>query len=216
MKTISGGVYAITDRSHARRPLADIAQAALEAGFAGIMLREKDLPGGPLFDLAEALSRLCHAYDRPLIVNERLDVALALSDTGAHVGARGMAIADARRLLGPHRLLGYSAHEVPEALKALMDGADYVTLSPIFPSASKPDLLPRGLVLLEEAMAALPAGRVIALGGIEASNIGSIRQTGAAGAAVMGALMRADHPKAAAREIVTAWDSETETEIQTD
>ena len=211
MRALSGGVYAITDRTHARRPLADIVQAALEAGFAGIMLREKDLPGGPLFDLAETLSRLCRACDRPLIVNDRLDVALALPGVGAHVGLRGMRVADARRLLGGDRLLGYSAHEVTEGLDALRDGADYVTLSPIFSSASKPDLLPRGLVLLEEAMAALPAGRVIALGGIDASNVGHIRRIGVAGAAVMGALMRSDHPKAAAREIVATWDSEAKT-----
>ena len=214
MKTLSGGVYAITDRTQARRPLADIVQAALEAGFAGIMLREKDLSGGPLFDLAETLSRICRAFDRPLIVNDRLDVALALPGVGAHVGVRGMKVTDARRLLGPDRLLGYSAHEVPEALSALRDGADYVTLSPIFSSASKPDLLPRGLTLLEEAMAALPAGHMIALGGIDASNVGHIRRMGAAAAAVMGALMRSDHPKAAAREMIAAWDSEAETENQ--
>ena len=215
MRTLSGGVYAITDRTQARRPLADIVQTALEAGFAGIMLREKDLPGGPLLDLAETLSSICRAFDRPLIVNDRLDVALALPGVGAHVGVRGMKVADARRVLGPDRFLGYSAHEVPEALSALREGADYVTLSPIFSSSSKPDLLPRGLTLLEEAMAALPAGPIIALGGIAASNIGSIRRTGAAGAAVMGALMRSDHPKTAAREIITAWNSEAETETQT-
>jgi thiamine-phosphate pyrophosphorylase len=157
------------------------------------------------------LLRLCRACDRPLIVNDRLDVALALSDAGAHVGAYGMKVADARRLLGGDRLLGYSAHEVTEALDALRDGADYVTLSPIFSSAGKPDLLPRGLVLLEEAMSTLPAERVIALGGIDASNVGHIRRIGVAGAAVMGALMRSDHPKAAAREIVAAWGSEAET-----
>jgi thiamine-phosphate pyrophosphorylase len=211
---LSGGVYAITDRTQAHRPLTDIVQAALEAGFAGIMLREKDLPGGPLFDLAETLSRMCRAFDRPLIVNDRLDVALALPDVGAHVGVRGMKVADARRVLGPDRLLGYSAHEVTEALCALRDGASYVTLSPIFSSASKPGLLPRGLTLLEEAMAVLPAGRMIALGGIDASTVGHIRRMGAAGAAVMGALMRAEHPKAAAREILAGWDSEAKTENQ--
>jgi len=216
VSALSGGVYAITDRTQARRSLTDIAQAVLEAGFAGIMLREKDLPGRPLFDLAEKLSGICRAFGRPLIVNDRLDVAMALLGAGAHVGARGMKVADARRLLGPDRLLGYSAHEMAEAVQALRDGADYVTLSPIFSSASKPDLLPRGLRLLEEARAALPSASLIALGGIDASNIGSIRRTGAAGAAIMGALMQAEHPKAAAREIVAAWDSEAETENEID
>ena len=212
MRVLAGGVYAITDRTQARRPLPDIVEAAFEAGFAGVMLREKDLPGGPLFELAEALFVVCRSYDRSLIVNDRLDVALALPDAGAHVGSRGMKVPDARRLLGPNRVLGYSAHEVSEALTALGDGADYVTLSPIFSSASKPDLKPRGLALLQEAQTVLPSGRVIGLGGIEASNIGGVRRSGALGAAVMGALMRSDHPKVAAREIVAGWDSEAKTE----
>ena len=214
MRTLSGGVYAITDRTQARRPLPDLVEAALAAGFAGVMLREKDLPGRPLWELAEKLANVCRAFDRLLIVNDRLDVALALPDAGAHVGARGMKIADARRLLGPERILGYSAHEVSEAKDALREGADYVTLSPIFSSASKPDLKPRGLALLEAARRTIPDGRVLALGGIDASNIGSVRLAEAFGVLVMGALMRADHPKAAARELVAGWDSEAKTEDQ--
>jgi len=212
VKALPGGVYAITDRTQARRPLEDIVLGALEAGFAGIMLREKDLPGGPLLELADHLSRRCREFGRPLLVNDRLDVALALPDVGAHVGARGFAVKDARRLLGPDRLLGYSAHEVEEALRAIRDGADYVTLSPIFISASKPDLNPRGLTLLEDAKRLLGESCVIALGGIDAFNIGSARHAGAHGAAIMGALMRADHPKAVAREMVVGWDSEAQTE----
>jgi thiamine-phosphate pyrophosphorylase len=176
------------------------------------MLREKDLPGRPLFELAEALFLVCRSYNRTLIVNDRLDVALALPDAGAHVGTHGMKVADARRLLGANRVLGYSAHEVNEALSAINDGADYVTLSPIFSSASKPELMPRGLPLLDEALSALPAGRVIALGGIDASNIGGVRRSGALGAAVMGALMRSEHPRVAAQELVAGWDSEAKTE----
>jgi len=212
VRALAGGVYAITDRTQARRPLPDIVEAGFEAGLAGVMLREKDLPGRPLLELAEALFVVCRAYGRLLIVNDRLDVALSVPDAGAHVGARGMKVADARRLLGPNRILGYSAHEVSEALSALEAGADYVTLSPIFSSASKPGLKPRGLALLQEAQSSLPSGRVIALGGIEASNIGGVRGAGALGAAVMGALMRSEHPKVAAREIVAAWDSEAKTE----
>ena len=123
-----------------------------------------------------------------------------------------MRIADARRLLGPERILGYSAHEVSEAMDAFREGADYVTLSPIFSSASKPELKPRGLALLEAARRTIPDGRVLALGGIDASNIGSVRRAEAFGVLVMGALMRADHPKAAARELVAGWDSEAKTE----
>jgi thiamine-phosphate pyrophosphorylase len=204
---LSGGVLAITDRKQARQPLADIVEAALAAGCTGVMLREKDLPGAPLYTIAESLVAVCHAADRPLIVNDRLDVALAFPKVGAHVGARGVPVPDARRLLGPDRLLGYSAHEVGEALNALRDGADYVTLSPMFPSRSKPDLAPRGLEWLQEAVRVIPSGRVLGLGGLDASNIASVRHAGAFGAAVMGELMRAEDPRAAARELVAAWES---------
>lgn len=209
MRDLPGGVYAITDRKQARLRLTTIVHAALSAGFAGVMLREKDLSGGPLFGLASDLARLCVELDRPLIVNDRLDVALALPGAGAHVGKNGVSVGEARRLLGRDRLLGYSAHEVSEAKRAFQDGADYVTLSPVFPSESKPGLDPRGLQLIEDAVRELPSARVIGLGGIDQSNIASVRQAGAYGAAVMGAIMRARDPGAASRSIANAWASDS-------
>ena len=173
------------------------------------MLREKDLPGGPLFALASDLIRICEDLDSALIVNDRLDVALSLPRTGAHVGKNGVTVSEARRLLGKDRLLGYSAHEVSEAERAFLDGADYVTLSPIFPSESKQGLKPRGLQLLEDAARVLTYGHVIGLGGIDASNVASVRQTGAFGAAVMGAIMRARDPAVASRSITNAWASDS-------
>jgi len=204
---LPSGILAVTDRTQARRPLHDLARAALEAGFAAIMLREKDLPGGPLHELAESLEAVCRAAGRPLLVNDRLDVALAFPGVGAHVGIHGIPVPEARRLLGPDRLLGFSAHTVDEARAALAAGADYVTMSPIFHSRSKPDLCPRGVSFLEDAVRQLPPENVVALGGIDASNLAAVRRTGAHGAAVMGALMRAENPVAAARALVTAWNA---------
>ncbi|HET9234508.1 MAG TPA: thiamine phosphate synthase [Candidatus Eisenbacteria bacterium] len=209
MRDLPGGVYAITDRRQARLPLATIVHAALSAGFAGVMLREKDLSGGPLFELASVLARICEDLERPLIVNDRLDVALALPRAGAHVGRNGVSVRDARRLLGKDRLLGYSAHEVSEAERAFRHGADYVTLSPIFPSESKLGLTPRGLQLLEDAARVLTYGHVIGLGGIDASNVASVRQAGAFGAAVMGAIMRVRDATVASRRIANAWASDS-------
>jgi thiamine-phosphate pyrophosphorylase len=182
-----------------------VAEAALAAGFAAFMLREKDLEGKALLETASPLAEACARAGRALIVNDRLDVALALPGAGAHVGARGLPVARARALLGPGRLLGYSAHEVEEAREALAQGADYVTLSPIFPSRSKPELSPRGVEFLRDAAAALPAGRVVALGGLDAATLPRARAAGAAGAAVMGALMGAADPLEAARALVRAW-----------
>jgi thiamine-phosphate pyrophosphorylase len=204
-RALPGGLLLITDRYQARRSLMEITAAAFDAGFIGIMLREKDLAGGDLLEVARPLAELARTRGRAFLVNDRIDVALALAGAGVHVGHAGLGIADARRLLGPDRLLGYSAHAIEEARAALADGADYVTLSPIFPSRSKPDLSPRGLAFLQEGTAALPPGCVVALGGIDAAGLAGVRGAGAHGAAVMGAMMRAEDPAVTARDLVAAW-----------
>jgi thiamine-phosphate pyrophosphorylase len=200
------GLLLITDRGQARRPLVGIAAAALDAGFAAVMLREKDLDGRPLLELAAPLAALCAARGRPFLVNDRLDVALALEGAGAHLGREGLPVAAARRHLGPERLLGYSAHEVDEAGAALAAGADYAILSPVFSSTSKPGLRERGPGWLADAAGALPAGRVVGLGGIETpERVRAVRRAGAAGAAVMGAMMRSGDPRSLAGAMAAAW-----------
>jgi thiamine-phosphate pyrophosphorylase len=198
----------ITDRSQAVRPLEEICSAALDAGFAAVMVREKDLDARPLLDLTEPISRLCQDRGRPLLVNERVDLALALPGAGAHVGKAGLPVAVVRELLGPDRVLGYSAHGIDEAGDALDAGADYVTLSPVFASRSKPELTPRGIDLLEQAIGVLPATRIVALGGLKRDNLASIRATGVAGAAVMGEMMRAEDPSRTAAELERAWQGD--------
>jgi len=195
----------ITGRRLARAPLETACGEALAAGFTAVMVREKDLEGRDLLDLALRLHRVSARAGAACIVNDRLDVALALPDAGAHVGRAGLSVPAARAILGPDRILGYSAHDAAEAASALAAGADYVTLSPVFPSHSKPGLPARGIAFLEAAVRDLPPGRVVALGGIDATRIAAVRRAGAGGAAVLGAVMEAEDPGAAAREIVTAW-----------
>jgi thiamine-phosphate pyrophosphorylase len=200
------GLLLITDRGQSRRPLAEVAAAVLDAGFAALMLREKDLDARPLLELAVPLAALCAERGRPFLVNDRLDVALALDGAGAHVGRGGVPVAAARRLLGDRRPLGYSAHAVDEAREALSAGADYVVLGPVFPSTSKPGYRERGATWLAEAAAALPAGHVVGLGGIETpERVRGVREAGAAGAAVMGAVMRSEDPRALAGAMAAAW-----------
>lgn len=205
MSTLPSGLLLITDRSQAVRPLVEICEAALHAGFVGVMVREKDLPGGALYDLARPIADLCRGIGKICLINDRLDVALALPGVGGHVGKHGMPVVDARRILGPDRLLGYSAHETDEAGLALEEGADHVTLSPVFPSLSKPGLDPRGTVWLAEGVSGLPLNRVVGLGGVNASNLGEIRKAGARGAAVMGEMMRSEDPKLVAADLIAAW-----------
>lgn len=202
---LAPGLVLVTDRRIAVRPLEVLVADALAAGFVAVMLREKDLGGAELLALAASLLPACREAERPLVINERLDVAMALPPAGAHLGIRSLPLASARGLLGGDRLLGYSAHEIPEAAAALRAGADYVTLSPVFPPGSKPGLPARGIGFLAEALRTLPADRVVALGGMDTSTLPAARRAGARGAAVCGAAMSAASI-AELRALVAAWN----------
>lgn len=202
---LAPGLILITDRTQSRRPLVEVCGAALRAGFAAVMLREKDLEARELLGLAEPLAQICNSLRKVLLINGRIDVVLAVPGAGAHVGRDGIPVPDARRILGPNRLLGYSAHEVPEAREALDAGADYVTLSPVFPSISKPGVRPRGLSFLRSAVLELAPRPVIALGGMDPDRLPQVKACGAHGAAVLGAVMQAEDLKRVATDLVAVW-----------
>ncbi len=198
----------ITDRGQARAPLPEIADALFRAGGRWLMLREKDLEGALRRDLLRDLVARGAAYGARVTVNGDLAAAQAV---GAAAGAGGLHLPTggdlqaARSALGPDALLGASAHSLEEAVAAADSGADYVTLSPVFESASKPGygpaLGPAGLTAMVTRLDRIP---VIALGGIGAGNLGACLAAGAAGVAVMGAVMAAADPGAAVRELLAA------------
>jgi thiamine-phosphate pyrophosphorylase len=202
---LAPGLILITDRARSRRPLVEVCGAALRAGFSAVMLREKDLEGRELLALAEPLAQVCTSLKKILIINGRLDVVLSVPGAGAHVGRQGIPVEDARRILGPGRILGYSAHEIEEARDALDAGADYVTVSPIFPSISKPGTRPRGLSFLRQAVQELSPRPVVGLGGMDPDRLPQVKACGAHGAAVLGAVMQAEDPKRVAADLVAVW-----------
>ena len=177
----------VTDRHQANRPLAAVAEAAFEAGARWIWLRDRDLPVQERRLLAEDLAALAARYGGTLTVGA--DVALAADvGTGVHIPA-GADVVDARRRLGPDAWIGVSAHTLDDLRRAGEAGADYATLSPIFPSPSKPGYGPAlGLAALREVAGfGLP---VLALGGVSVASARSCLEAGACGIAVMGAVMR--------------------------
>jgi thiamine-phosphate pyrophosphorylase len=178
----------ITDRAQARRPLTEIAEALFQAGGRWIMLREKDLDPAARRELLRALVALGAPFGATVTVNGDLAAAGACGAAGVHLPTGGDLEA-ARRALGPDALLGASTHSLDEAQAAEGAGADYVTLSPIFESASKPGYGPAlGPAGLAAVATRLPIP-VIALGGVVAGNAAACLQAGAAGVAVMGAVM---------------------------
>jgi len=184
----------VTDRRQCGdRPLAAIVAEAAAGGLGAVQLREKDLPAAALLALAQELRHV--APETPLLLNDRVDVALAVGADGVHLPAEGLPIALARRLLGPDAVVGRAVHAVAEAERAEAEGADYVMLGTIFATVSKPGRAPGGLDLVRAAARAVRIP-VIAIGGIDERNVAATIGAGAYGVAVMSAILRAPAPAA--------------------
>lgn len=197
----------LTDAVAARgRPILDVAGEALAGGATCIQLRDKGMGGRELCRLGEALAALCHARGALCLVNDRLDVALACGADGVHLGQDDLPVARARAVVGPDLIIGLSAATPEEARRAAADGADYLGTGAVFATASKADAgEPIGPGGLARVVAACPLP-VVAIGGISAANAGAAVGAGAAGVAVIAAVMGADDPRGAARAILAAVD----------
>ena len=197
-------LYVILDRTVAGdRDLDAILAAALAGGAGMIQLREKTWPSGTLFPAAQRLRARCRAAGVPFIVNDRVDLALAVEADGVHLGQDDLPPAAARALLRPGMIMGLSTHSVEQAKAAQAAGADYVAIGSMFPTASKPGFRLVGPALAREVR---PVVRVplIGIGGITPENVGDVIAAGADGVAVISAICAAPSPEAAARRFVTA------------
>ena len=172
---------------------------AVRGGVDMVQLREKDLPGGLLLELAARLRKVA-AGTALLVVNERVDVAMASGAGGVQLGEEGLPVEVAWRLAGEGSLIGRSVHSVEGALEAQEQGADFLVVGTIFPTGSHPGTEAAGPALLSSL-----AGRVgipfLAIGGVTAENAAAVVDAGASGAAVISAILAARDPEAAAREL---------------
>jgi len=197
-------LYLITDRHQSGgRELPEIVREALEGGVRAVQLREKDLPSAELYHLARELRRITSEFGARLIINDRMDIAMAVDADGVHLGAGSLPVNSVRRLLGPDMIIGYSAHAIDEALSAQRDGADFVTFSPVYRTPSKAAYgEPCGFKKLADAVCALKIP-VIALGGVGQLNITETLSAKVQGIAVISAILSADDPRAAAASLLT-------------
>lgn len=196
-------LYVITDERVGRgRSHLQVAEAALRGGADALQLRDKAASGGRLYEVALELRKLTREAKVPLIVNDRLDVALAADADGIHVGREDLPAPVVRRILGPGKILGVSAETVEEALQAEKDGADYVGVGPVFEArGTKEDAgEPVGLERIAQIRrhCGLP---IVAIGGINAENARMVREAGADAAAVISAIVGADDIELAARRL---------------
>ena len=197
-------LYLITDRTLTRgRDLCAVIEQSLNGGARAIQLREKDLGGKELYELADKISVLCQRYNAQLFINERIDVALAVDAAGVQLGKTSLPIDTARALLGEGKSIGYSAHSLEEAKMAERHGADFVLFGPVHMTPSKAAFgAPQGLAALKETVAKLGIP-VYAIGGIKRENLPQTMGTGVRGVALISAVMSAENPGAAAKSILT-------------
>ncbi|MCD6582768.1 MAG: thiamine phosphate synthase [Desulfuromusa sp.] len=189
-------LYLITDRHQVpkERQLLEVIEELLQAGVRMVQLREKDLTAAELYPLAQELRSLTHRYKSLLLINDRVDLALAIGADGVHLGGHSLPIISARKILGSNYLIGASTHSAAEVKSAQNQGADFVTYGPIYFTPSKAAYgEPVGIESLRNICntSKIP---VYALGGIKANNTKEILQAGAHGVAMISALLSDPSP----------------------
>ena len=189
-------LYLITDRLYlpAGKNLFTQVEAALRGGVRTVQLREKDLNAQELLPLAQKMRELTRQYDAKLLINREVDVAIQVGADGVHLGGDSLSVIEARKRLGPDRLIGVSTHAIDEVLHAQQNGADFVTFGPVYATPSKLKYgEPAGLKRLQEAVEgggqSLP---VFALGGVNAKRIPDLIACGCRHVACIGAILFAE------------------------
>jgi len=191
-------LYAITDRSWlCGRNLSSCVQEAIDGGATFVQLREKNVSPDEFLALARELKPICEQAGVPFVINDNVDVALAIDADGVHVGQSDMACEKARALLGPDKIVGVSAQTVAQALAAQQAGADYLGVGALLPTATKPEAEDVTKEELCEICRVVDIP-VVGIGGLNASTIAQFKGTGMVGAAVVSAIFAAPDCKKAA------------------
>lgn len=195
-------LYLVTDRELAGdRPVAEVVAAAVRGGVTMVQLREKTLETRPFLEEARRLRALLAPHGVPLVINDRLDIALAAGADGVHVGQHDMPYADARRLLGPDAVIGLSVESTEDAREAEELDVDYLGLSPVYQTPTKADVTTQLGLEGVRAIRRLSRHRLVGIGGLHAGNAAAVIEAGADGIAVVSAIMGASDPERAAREL---------------
>jgi len=197
-------LYVILDRAAAGgRDLAQVLEGVIAGGGRMVQLREKTWPSGRVWPVAERLQARCRQAGVTFIVNDRVDLAVAVGADGVHLGQDDLPPQAARALLRPGMILGLSTHSVEQARAAQAAGADYVAVGSMFPTATKPDFELVGPDLVRKLRGEIRAP-LVGIGGITSANVGEVIRAGADGVAVISAVCAAPDPEAATRSFLAA------------
>jgi thiamine-phosphate pyrophosphorylase len=202
LKNIDYSLYLVTDRGLARgRTTLEIIKAAVYGGTTIVQLREKDCSTQDFIEQALTIKKFLNARGIPLIINDRVDVAQAIAADGVHLGQTDMPLEIAKSILGDSMIIGISAESLEDAIEADKGAADYLGVSPIYATPTKTDTAPplglKGLRKIRKAVK-LP---LVGIGGLNRDNAAEVIRNGADGVAVVSAIVAADDPEAAAKEL---------------
>jgi len=189
-------LYVITgEQFHPGRGYLEVMEEAILGGADIIQLREKNKSKKELLEMARELKKLTTKYDIPFIVNDHIDIALAVDADGIHLGQDDLPLAEARRIMGPNKIIGISTHALEEAIEAEKNGADYIGVGPVYETKSKVDVVdPVGLGYVQEVVkhTTIP---FVAIGGIKLHNLEQVLQAGAKSICVISAIVGAENVK---------------------
>ena len=180
------------------------AESALRGGTTVIQLREKDCSSREFYELGLRVKKITDAYHAPLIINDRVDIALAVGAAGVHVGQGDLPCKVVREIVGPDMIVGVSAATLDEAVQAEEDGADYLGVGAMYATATKTDTRPVSMEELLKIRAAVKIP-IVVIGGINKQTLGNFKGTGVDGLAVVSAIVAQPDPEAAARELLRMW-----------
>ena len=201
MKSFDLTLYLVTDRAMVKgASLEEVVEQAVQGGVTLVQLREKEGDTGELYQKAEKLKEILAPYHIPLIIDDRIDIMLAVDAEGVHVGQSDMPARIAREMIGPDKILGVSAHNLEEALQAEKDGADYLGVGAMYPTATKKDASCTSKAELEKIKKSVHIP-VVAIGGINSHTIPDFTENSVDGFAIVSAIMAQENPKQAAGDL---------------
>jgi len=206
MKNLDLSLYLVTDKSDDVEKFLKTIEEAIKGGVSVVQIREKTADTLDFYNLALKVKKITTKYNVPLIINDRVDVALAIDADGVHVGQSDMPCDVTRKLVGPNKIVGVSAATIDEAKKAEKDGADYIGTGAVFPTSTKDDAPKITKKELKEVVDSINIP-VVAIGGITIDNASELIDTGIAGLSVVSAIMSSDDPKKSSEMLLNIFNS---------
>ena len=206
MNKLDLSLYLVTDNSDDVDKFLNTIEEGIKGGVTVVQIREKTADTLDFYKLALKVKEITNKYNVPLIINDRVDVALAIDADGVHVGQSDMPCDITRKLIGKDKILGVSAHTLEEARKAELDGADYLGCGAIFPTSTKED----ANYITKNELKKLVSGvniPIVAIGGINLNNAHELKDTGIAGLSVVSAIMSSENPKKSSEELLEIFNS---------